>query len=624
MNRLQQLMAARKTANNTVTATAPEPVKKTAPKPRRPEFEFEYVADPERAKDIVDTDLNTEEAIGCDIETMKVARYSKHPQAGLSPHLSQIRLAQFCARQDKVYIFDVPRVGLDILRPVLERKLVAHNAVFEMAHLYHAGIDLPFMDCTRLLENAVDNGNSSLQEVTRKYLKFDISKDGQVSDWGASELSMEQLEYAALDAWLVRELYGILSELIVKRNRSGLYELLRAAQRPVMRMTYTGLNLDVLGHQRLVKGLSEDFKSAEARLKKILIKNVNVSSNKQLSDFYKDVLPGKTLKKWKRTTRGDLCMDKNTVKQYAANPLVEPLAEYKRLKTLTESFGSSMLDYINPATGRIHPSYIIGAARGGRFTCSRPNLQQIPRDKEYRCLFNVSAGRKMVVADYSQVELRVLAMIAGEPTMLEAYEKGQDLHRLTASAISGVPFEKVTKEERSAAKAVNFGLVFGMGAKSLAEYARNSYGVKISLKEAKAAKEAYFSKYPRINTWHAKTTREGHNIGIAKTRMGRVEKLMPDKAYTQSKNVPVQGSAAEVLLAALALLDKRIDESGLDIKIVHIVHDEIVLDTAAKHAEEARDILVEAMTTGMLRVFPEAFTEGLVEAEIADSWGGAK
>ncbi|MFN2267262.1 MAG: DNA polymerase [Desulfonatronovibrio sp.] len=624
MNRLQQLMAERKNVNNPVIATIPEPVKKAAPKPRRPEFEFEYVTDPQRAKDIVDTDLNTQEEIGFDIETSKIVRYSKHPQAGLSPHLSQIRLAQFCANSEKVFVFDVPKIGMDILKPVLERKLVAHNAVFEMSHLYHAGIDLPFMDCTRLMDNAVNNGNSSLKEVTRKYLKFDISKDEQVSDWGATELSMEQLRYAALDAWLVKELYGILSELIVKRNRSGLYKLLRAAQRPVMRMAHTGFNFDVLGHQRLVKSLSEDFKNAEARLKDSLIIEVKISSTKQLSDFYKGVLPSKTLKKWKRTKSGDLCLDKDTIRQFADNPLVEPLAEYKRLKKLTESFGSTMLDYINPATGRIHPSYIIGAARGGRFTCSKPNLQQIPKTQEYRCLFSAPAGRKLVVADYSQVELRVLAMISGEPTMLEAYEKGHDLHKLTASAISGVPFEKVTKEERSAAKAVNFGLVFGMGAKSLAEYARNSYGVKMTSKEAKAAKEAYFTKYPRINIWHAKTTREGHNIGIAKTRMGRVEKLIPERAYTQSKNVPVQGSAAEVLLAALALLDKRIDESGLDIKIVHIVHDEIVLDTAAKYAEQAKDILIEAMTAGMLKVFPEAFTEGLVEAEIADSWGGSK
>lgn len=588
------------------------PDKQAKPKPNavtpgkfQPEFETVFINTPEEAQAVLEN-LSTEEITGLDIET-----------TGLCPHQSHIRLLQLCQSLEKVYVFDIYKVGLDILRDFLSQgKFVAHNAEFELSFLYHAGIELPYMHCSLLMDNALTNGRRSLKDVAKAYLKMDISKDQQNSDWSTENLSQEQLKYAALDAWLVVKLQGVMMDSITSQKRAELYELLRQAQYPVMKLQYNGVHYDAVAHQKLMNRTEEELKTAEAEVRQVVGNQINLNSTKQLSEFYSGKLNRRQLRQWKKTPSGGLSFNKDVLNKLQNIPAVKPLARYSTLKHRLSSFGNNLLKYVNTATGRLHPNFAMGIAKGGRFSCSSPNVQQIPKDYEYRSMFSAPKGKKIIVADYSQVELRILAMITKDRVMLEAYREGRDLHTLTASAISGVELENVTKEQRSAAKAVNFGLIFGMGAWGLSEYAKNSYNVNMSQSDAEQAKAQFFNKYPDVKKWYDRTSRGGI---LTKTRMGRVVKL--DNRHTESKNVPVQGSAAEVLLAALVELDKI---TGPGVKLVNIIHDEIVLEVDEDRVEEATKNLEEAMVNGMLRVFPECETRELIEYAVGDSWGDAK
>jgi DNA polymerase-1 len=298
---------------------------------------------------------------------------------------------------------------------------------------------------------------------------------------------------------------------------------------------------------------------------------------------------------------------------------------WKILNKKLTSFGDRYAAHINPATGRIHASFAIGGTDTGRLACRNPNIQNPPKESDFRALFAASDGRVMVVADYSQIELRVMALVAQEKTMLAAYRQGIDLHRKTVAALTGVPLDAVTKAQRQLAKAVNFGLLFGQGAAGLAKYAKTQYGVDMSIKQAEQYRQAFFDTYPGLRRWQRRTAELAEASHSIKTPSGRVRTFKRKRGksyYTAFLNTPVQGGAAEVMLAALAALDRRL--KGLDAKLVNVVHDEIVLDVAADQAQAAKTAVEEAMVEGMLSVFPRADCNGLVEAHSGCNWAEAK
>jgi len=270
--------------------------------------------------------------------------------------------------------------------------------------------------------------------------------------------------------------------------------------------------------------------------------------------------------------------------------------------------------HIHPVTGRLHGDFQIAGTRGGRFRCTHPNLQNPPRDSAFRSLFAAPEGYRLVVADYSQVELRIAALMAPDKVMLEAYELGQDLHKKTAAAVAGIAMEEVTKVQRQMAKAVNFGLIYGMGANGLAAYASSSYGVTMTPEQATAARDTFFRTYPGIRLWHVRTQARGRVDTAVRTQSGLIRDFSREKGFllTEALNTPVQGSGAECLLRSLALLPKHL--AGLDAKLIHHVHDEVILEVAERDVDAARHALTAAMTEGFLTVFPGAHVRDLVEA----------
>jgi DNA polymerase I len=588
-----------------------------------PPFEVKYITDPNEARSAIETEFASDSIIGIDIETMKAPQCKTNANAGLSPHLSAIRLVQLCQKPEVVFVFDVVKTGMEPLMPVFSQSLVAHNAVFEMAHFFHAGIEIPQADCTMLMSNTLFGGLPSLKDLAKRMLRIDISKEEQTSDWGHEELSQEQIRYAAMDAWLVQQIYPLLVDKIIAQRKQEVYRLLQEAQFPVMKMMYNGCHFNATAHYRLTEQNKADLTNAEARLKQAVGTGVKLSSGKQLSNHYKKTLDKRTLANWERTERGDLCLDQVTVKKFSYIEAVAPLAKFKGLSTQVSKFGQSLMTHINPATGRLHADYRIAGAKTSRFSCSNPPLQQIPKAKVYRNLFNAPIGRKIVVADYSQLELRVLALLSQDATMLEAYKNEEDLHRLTASSMTGVPPAEVTEEQRSAAKAVNFGIAYGMSASGLVTSAWSQYGVRMTQKQAAQNIKAFYAKFPGVKKWGNNAAGNAAIYGNSRTKTGRSIRIT-GSPNTQGRNYPIQGSAGEVLLSALAELDKALAASGLDIKLVNIIHDEIVLEVAEANAEPAARLLEKAMVDGMLRIFPEAETKKLVKAKIGNNWGEAK
>jgi len=227
-----------------------------------------------------------------------------------------------------------------------------------------------------------------------------------------------------------------------------------------------------------------------------------------------------------------------------------------------------------------------------------------------------------VVADYSQIELRVAAVVSGDAALLAAYVAGEDLHRKTAGTVLKKEQNEVTKGERRMAKAVNFGLLFGQGTKGLQRYAQATYGVTISLSEADKARRAFFHAYPGLSAWQTETRKAAERAGQVRTPGGRVRQLEGTGLATECLNTPIQGGAAEVLLATLALLEPRLVALGA--VLVNTIHDELVVECNTDKAAEVAQAVEAAMVAGFRAIFPDGSTRDLVEARSGPNWAAAK
>ena len=588
-------------------------------------IDFEYITDPELARSAINAILKGDLPLGLDTETAKLNEYSGYPMAGLDPTLSRIRLVQIYAGGDTVFIFDMFELGINALKPLWDLPMVAHNAVFDLKHLLYAGANPSKIGCTMLMENALSGRLGSLAGLSRQYLGWMMAKHQQVSDWSAPELSDNQLTYAAVDVVAVYKLYRVLSERLRRKKLARTYMLMRDAMPAIAQMELDGIHFDIEKHADLMARWRKKKTVAAEKLQKVIGPHINPDSPKQLSNWLKTHLDPDTLKDWPVTKTRQLRTGARTLARYPDHPLAAPLLSYKEADKMLSTFGAGYTDHINPKTGRIHANFRLGGTATGRLSCHSPNIQNPPRDRSFRELFSAPPGRLIVVADYSQIELRVAALVSGDKNMLEIYKNGQDLHRMTAAATAGVPYEEVTKDQRQAAKPVNFGLLYGQGYRGLARYAKATYGVNMSDNDARIAREAFFSTYPDLRRWQESATREAERTKRVVTPCGRVRDFSRESGgyrYAEALNTPIQGGAAEVLMAALARLPGYLGD--LDAKLVNTVHDEIVLEVVDNDVARAKTALEKAMIEGMLTVFPRASTKNLVESKSGKNWAEAK
>jgi DNA polymerase-1 len=297
------------------------------------------------------------------------------------------------------------------------------------------------------------------------------------------------------------------------------------------------------------------------------------------------------------------------------HPLADLLRRYRYAKWLDGTYGETFLRFIEP-DGRIYGNWVQTGNEAGRSSCKEPNLQQIPRQADYRCAFAAGPGKVLIKADFAAAHLRIACKIAGEQKMLAAFRENRDLHRLTAASLLGKPEDEVTKQDRQIAKAVAFGLLFGMGPKTLRVYALQSYGVEMTLAEAKRHKATFFTTYPGLDRWHRRTDAERATQTETRTLAGRRRLLDPKTPIMHRLNSPVLGTEADAAKTALALLWERRDACP-GARPVAFVHDEILVEADAGQADAAAAWVKQAMLDGMAPLIDPVPVE--VEVKIGPS-----
>jgi DNA polymerase-1 len=296
------------------------------------------------------------------------------------------------------------------------------------------------------------------------------------------------------------------------------------------------------------------------------------------------------------------------------HPLVTALLDHREASKKVSTYGNKWTENVHPATGRVHADWKQIGASTGRMSSAKPNLQNLPRDPGYRACFRPAEGCVLIKADYEQVELRIAAEMAPDARMKGAFAEGKDLHAITATHLRGNgEVEDVTPDERQLAKAVNFGLIYGMGAKALAKYARTNFGQELDEAMAEDIRRSYFEAYPGIRNWQQLQGRKTET----RTVLGRRRILDGDHYYTARLNSPIQGTGADGLKLALAKMWESRDD--VDAFPVLAIHDEIVVEAPEEKAHETREWLTTCMVEGMAAFLQEVPVK--VEIAVKDSWG---
>jgi len=303
----------------------------------------------------------------------------------------------------------------------------------------------------------------------------------------------------------------------------------------------------------------------------------------------------------------------------AEYPVVGTLLEYRTVQKALTSYGQNMIELINPVTGRLHADFRQIGAPTGRFACTNPNIQQVPHAIEYRrCFSGHPEGRKLVIADYSQIELRILAEFSADRGFIQAFNSGADLHRVTAAQVFNIAADQVSREQRDFAKRLNFGVVYGIGAQ------RFSIMTGLRVPEAESVLRRYFATYQGLDAYLREAANRAVRERQARTASGRLVRFRFDEQDRQQismtqrngKNTPIQGTSADILKRALRLLRDELRDTSA--QIVNIIHDEVVVETDAGEAQEIAARVERAMCAAgeeFLQTVPVK-----VETEIADEW----
>jgi DNA polymerase-1 len=569
-------------------------------------------------------ELRAHKLVAIDIETAPLPEFAGDPEAALDPWRARPRLLQ-AVSEGVVYVFDLDIVPLAKLAPLFTGRWVAHNAVFDLKHLIQAELFPKTPYCTMLMHNAVYNEHLSLAQLCAFHLESVLDKSEQTSDWSRTELSQEQVRYAARDALAVRTLWERLKKIVERRDRSAVCQLMHDAQLSVALLELNGLGFDAQAHGKLLSIWTRQRNKALAALRKLAGPDMNPNSTAQVAAFFESQATKAQLKVWPRTKSGQLSTAADNLGAFLELPAVAAYLEHAKWNDRLKNFGLKLVEQVNPVTQRLHPHFRIAGALTGRMSASAPNVQGLPNDGDFRSLFVPQPGHALVRADYNQMQLRIAALLSGDPKLLAAYEKGLDVHRLTAARVLGKKPAEVTGEERNLAKAIGFGILFGMGAEGLRRYAAVDYGVVVSLSEAKRIRDRFFETYPEVRRWQMTQVNEAQNTGCSVTPMGRVRNFTREakrEFHTAAMNTPIQGAEGEVMLAALALLPKALDP--FDGLLVNCVHDEVLIECPEGNVDAVAAVLQECMEQGMLYVFPKATLTGLVEVAHGPSWGTAK
>ena len=548
------------------------------------------------------------EAIGTDLET-----------TDLSPREGKTRLLQL-ATPDETFVVDAFAVrDLSPLEGALEDGpvKVLHNAKFDYQFLLaEHGISLsPIFDtmlATQLLDGGEYGASYALEAVAERYLDEAVDKSARRADW-SGELGRAQLEYAARDAAILLPLRERLAEKLEEEDLDYISGVEFAAVAAIAGMELAGVKLDVPRWKNLEKTVRERRDRAAEHLESYfpppegvlplegLGPRLNLNSPKQITDAF-------------RTLGIELPDTKVWTLLKIEHPAAKALLEYRELQKKLGTYLETYPNFISPKTGRIHANFLQCRVPTGRLACTNPNIQQIPHEDEFRRCFVAEKDHVLVIADYSQIELRILAEVSDDPAFVEAFQKGEDLHRVTAATMYGVPMDDVTKEQRSDAKRINFGLMYGRGARSL------SAQLGTDEERGRQLIDEYFANYPKVQRFLQRTANQAVRDRTLRTLAGRVRKFGNDPVADdrgalrrEAMNYPIQGASADI--AKLALGYVRDGLEGLDARLINCIHDEFVVECAQEISGEVS----ERTKAAMIRAGEEILSKVPVDVEVVVS-----
>ena len=535
----------------------------------------------------------------------------------------------------------IPRhVVLAKLKPLLEDPAVlkvGHNLKYDMQILANLGIAITPIDDTMLLSYVVDAGahGHGLDELAELHFGHTTIKFSDVAGSGKKQVTFDHVpldqarDYAAEDADITLRLHGVLKRQLLEEHLVTVYETIERPLVPVLLdMELAGILVDRVELARLSQRFAEKMATLEKEIHKLAGHPFNIGSPKQLGEVLFDemgISGGKKGKTGAYSTGADI------LEGLAAqgHDLPARVLEWRQVSKLKSTYTDSLQDEINPNTGRVHTSYGMAIAQTGRLSSTDPNLQNIPvRTEEGRLIrqaFVAGQGNKLVSLDYSQIELRLLAHVADIETLKQAFRDGHDIHAMTASQVFGVPLEEMDPATRRNAKAINFGIIYGISAFGLA---RN---LGIAQGEAKAYIEAYFERYPGIRAYMDGMKAFCKEHGHVRTIFGRrinipaINEKNPahrNFAERQAINAPLQGAAADIIKRAMRRVPGAMANAGLTGRMLLQVHDELLFEVPEAEVDETIKVVKEVMETSPAPVM-ELSVPLVVEAGVGDNWADA-
>jgi DNA polymerase-1 len=519
---------------------------------------------------------------------------------------------------------DVAQEWVDAFAPFWsseEVEKIGQNIKYDLSVLMNYGVDIkgPLFDTMVAHYLIQPDMRHNMDVLAETYLNYEpISIETLIGKKGKNQKNMsdlapsEVLDYAAEDADVTFQLRHVFAPEL---EATGVHKVFASIEMPLIpvlaRMEREGIAVDVDALRSYSVELGETIDRLELEIMQLAGKSFNVSSPRQLGDVLFEDL--KLIDKPKKTKTGQYATSEDILEGLRkAHPIVEKILEFRELKKLKSTYVDALPELVSPKTGRIHTSFNQTVAATGRLSSTNPNLQNIPirteNGRKVRAMFvAANSEHRLLAADYSQIELRVIAALAKDEAMIEAFKNGEDIHRATASKVFDVPLEEVTREQRSNAKTVNFGIVYGVSAFGLSQQ------TDMNRTEAKAAIDGYFRTYPGIKKYMDDQVAFAREHGYVETITGRRRYLrdidsrnpvVRGHSERNAVNAPIQGSAADVIKLAMIAIDKAMVKADMKSKMLLQVHDELVFDAVQEELEELKALVIEHMEAAVSLAVP--------------------
>ena len=523
---------------------------------------------------------------------------------------------------------------VELFRPFFEAEnilKIAHNLKYDAKVLQNYNIDVKGKIFDTMIAHYLLNpdGRHGMDYLSEMYLDYKpVSIESLIGKKGKNQLTLREVDietqtaYAAEDADVTFQLYELFAPQLTKEN---LEELFYNVEMPLMRVLakieLTGVKLDNNWLAQESIDLENDLRVLETKIFELSGENFNMNSPKQLGEILFDKM--QLDPKAKKTKTGQYATSEDVLQKLSSkHEIIASILEYRTLQKLKSTYVDALPSQIDRKDDRVHTTFAQTVAATGRLASVNPNLQNIPirtlRGQQIRGAFVSDEGKKIISADYSQIELRLIAEISGEENMIQAFQNGEDIHASTAAKLFDIPLEEVSKTQRSQAKTVNFGIIYGQGAFALAEQ------TGLSRTEAKKMIDSYYETYPRLKEYIAEQVKKAQDLGFVQTILGRKRHLkdinssnfvVKAHAERNAVNAPIQGSAADIIKLAMIKIDHELDIQKLETKMLLQVHDELLFESPIDEVDTAMSLIKTEMESAFSTKVPL-----LVEVGVGNNW----